>query len=162
MTKKQIEEYLEEFYKGTGLKVSNNNEHVLSSKYGDIKVTFRLDGKLPTVFTKLIGASGLFNQFEEFKPFGYNSNTGKNSYFGDDVYHFLHSVIVTADLLKSDSAITARITRSMFAKSPENKQVDIAIYKGSEMIESVICIGYMEALKTSLNLSPGRMIVSAK
>lgn len=154
MKKEDIEKFLKEFKDVTGLKSQDKKEYVLSSKFGDIKVTFDLGSSVPTVFTKLVSFDyGVFDAFKKFAAFGYNSNTGKNNYHGiDAIYHFLYTVVVSHDLLKSEDAITSKIKQSMFDKTGKNKRYDISIFKGGVIFDAVACISYMEASQTSINL----------
>lgn len=146
MNKKEIKEYENTFKEMTGLKVINGKEYILSSKFGDIKV--RLDLKGDSVFTKLL------NPKKEYGSFGFNPFSGKRNYHTKDaIYHFLYSDVVTSDILKSDTAMTAIIEQSIYDKTGKNKMYDISIFKGDEMIESVTCINYMEATRTARNLS---------
>ena len=154
LSKKEIKELLKQFESGTGLKIQDKKEYVLSSKFGDIKVTFDLDSNLPTIYTKLVSFKyGVFDAFKEFAAFGYNSNTGKNNYHGlDAIYNFLNMIVVSHDITKSKDAMTAKISQSMFDKTGVNKRYDISIYKGGVLDDSVTCISYMEATQTAINL----------
>lgn len=144
MDKKDIKAYLKEFEGATGLKAIDENDYVLSSSFGDIKVTFDLKDNV--VFTKLL------NPKEEFRDFGFNPYSGKRNYIGN-VYDFLYVDIVTADIKKSETAITAKVRMSIFDKMGENKMYDISIFKGDEIIESVTCISYTECMQTGINFN---------
>lgn len=151
MTKKEISSYLKEFEAVTGLRVVDGCSYVLSSNNGDLKVTFRLADDLPAVFTCLITQKSDFDLFREFEPLGYNPNSGKQNYYNDAIYDFLQQHVVSFDIKKSDTAITAKIAQSMFDKTGVNKMYDLHLFKGGEDLDSSICIDYMEARLTAIN-----------
>ena len=145
MNKKKAKNFLEDFEKATGVKAVDARDYVLSSKFGDIKVTMSL--KEDTVFTKLLHPK------MEHEKFGFNPYSGKRNYHTEyDVHYFLDRDVVTGDIKKSDTAITAVIKKSMYDSTGENKMYDIAIYTGDEMTDSIICIDYMECTQTARNL----------
>lgn len=153
MNKKEIKDYLVAFSEAIGVKVQDKKEYIFSSDFGNIKVSFRLEGGLPSVFTRLLSNEYGFNIFKDFAAYGYNSNTGKNNYYGEgEIYSFLHTILITHNIVKSKDAMSAKIEQSMFDKTGKNKMFDLSIYKGGVLDDCVVCISYMEATQTALNL----------